>query len=84
MFPKSLDLRPLVENQTVDPNWGGKASEWIFQVNFLWFVRVIDIVSLQSAVQICATKRMSFQFWACAHLKKTQNPMHMLRTLHYM
>ena len=23
MFPKSLDLRPLVQNQTVDENWGG-------------------------------------------------------------
>ena len=24
MFPKSLDLRPLIQNQTVDANWGGK------------------------------------------------------------
>ena len=23
IFPKSLELRPLVQNQTVDENWGG-------------------------------------------------------------
>ncbi|XP_067044937.1 DNA topoisomerase 3-alpha-like isoform X2 [Acropora muricata] len=31
MFPKSLDLRPLVENQTVDPNWGAFASNVLEQ-----------------------------------------------------
>lgn len=27
MFPKSLDLRPLVQNQTVDENWGAFAAQ---------------------------------------------------------
>ncbi|XP_020613300.1 DNA topoisomerase 3-alpha-like isoform X2 [Orbicella faveolata] len=27
MFPKSLDLRPLVQNQTVDENWGEFAAQ---------------------------------------------------------
>lgn len=32
MFPKSLDLRPLVQNQTVDENWGG-----MIEINALLF-----------------------------------------------
>ncbi|XP_068762622.1 DNA topoisomerase 3-alpha-like isoform X2 [Montipora capricornis] len=31
MFPKSLDLRPLVENQTVDPKWGAFAANVLEQ-----------------------------------------------------
>lgn len=41
MFPKSLDLRPLVENQTVDPNWGGKAN---YQKNNIVIIIIIIIV----------------------------------------
>ena len=35
MFPKSLDLRPLVQNQTVDENWGGMFEINVIIVNVL-------------------------------------------------
>lgn len=43
MFPKSLDLRPLVQNQTVDENWGG-----MIEIVFFFTCKLVNNAKLIS------------------------------------
>lgn len=76
MFPNSLDLRPLVENQTVDPNWGGKTNQnkyncyhnnnyycWLSTLLWIFFLGSLVLhynLTLQSTVML---KPKLFSIW---------------------
>ena len=42
IFPKDLDLQPLIENQTHDPNWGGESMIRSDNISRIVLVNIID------------------------------------------